>query len=539
MNKTFRKRASSYFLNTLAVAMSLQMVFAPDAQAGLFTSEKTAFQDLSQKPATWKERAVIEAFAFLVNTNQLEGFLAGTIKIAKYVPGVGGGLRDIPPETLETGLHIGAEAIRMMVQMQGEAKAYPEITYLNWLHSSRWMDRRLTQQELNRKEPADNSVSDSRYYQELLSLAESKASWARDLEILVDGPASFARREQIILSAKKSVDVMVWAILDDETGFELRDQLIQKHREGLDVRVIVDGLVNQRRGYRQAVKDLEKSGVKVVRWRHKETPFFGQHRKMLIVDGTHMVAGGLNPGNSYSHKAVADKDKWRDTDIYATGEIVQDGNKLFAQIWNEQAPMKVMAVRESAIRNGNIAVSLVELMPDIKRQTGSTVMLSVLKAIRGAQQSIDIENAYVILFPQLETEIRKALRRGVRVRVLTNSDKSVDEAVISQPMMISAKRLAEMGAEVYLRKGSTLHSKFMIVDNRLVLIGSYNLHPRSERIEGEMVFLINDAKTAHDFSRVFENDLRADIAQKSSAEQIKPEVSFVVRFTLRYFYDLL
>lgn len=521
-------------LFTLAVVgLSIPAVATPKQE-----SATEVFQDLSQKPHTAKERALIEAFAFLVNTNQLDGFLRGTINVAKYIPFVGGKVREIPPETLEAGLHIGAEAIRMLVQIHGEDKSYPEISYLNWIHASRWMEKRLDSQELVRTENVPNNIAHPRYYAELLSLAESKNSRAQDFEILVDGPSSFQKRKQIIDRAEKSIDVMTWAILDDETGFEFRDQLIAKHRQGVHVRVIVDGLVSQRRGYGQAVRDLAIAGIQVVRWKHKEIPFFGQHRKMMIVDGTYMVAGGLNAGNAYSHKAVEDKDKWRDTDIYATGDIVQEGNELFAKIWNEQVGNPLPA-RKSSITGGAISMSLVELMPDIRRQTGSTVMLSTLKAIRGAQHSIDIENAYVILFPQLEKELQRALDRGVRVRVLTNSDSSVDEAIISQPMMLSAKRLAEMGVEVYFRQGSTLHSKFMVVDKKLSMIGSYNLHPRSERIEGEMIFVINDDSIGNDFTKVFENDLRSGIAKRVQAHDIHVEVNFLLKFTMRYFFDLL
>lgn len=528
-----RKKSLIHFLNTLFLASLLGSV-----PRSVQAAEAKPFQDLSQTPPTAVEEGVLETFAFLVNTGQLDGFLKGTLKVLEYTPFVGGKVRAIPPETRKLGVHIGAEAVRMLVQMRGEDAAYPGITYLPWQHVSRWMEKRLKAQEDARSTSFANSISDPRYYEELLSLAETRESRARDLEILVNGPASFAKREELIRQARKSIDLMAWAILDDETGFGLRDQLIAKHRAGVEVRVMVDNLVSQRPGYRQAVRDLAVAGIEVVRWRDKNVPFFGQHRKMMIVDGTYMVAGGLNPGNTYSHKGVSEKDKWRDTDIYATGEIVDEGNRLFAELWNAQSATK-LPPRVSFIRGGDIPISLVNHKPDPRRQTGSTIMLSLLKAIRGAQKSVDIENAYVILFPELEREIQKALARGVRVRVLTNSDQSVDEAIVSQPLLISSQRLARMGAEVYLRQGSTLHSKFLVIDNELVAIGSYNLHPRSERVEGEMIFWIRDTKTAQDFTRIFEKDLNPAVAKKATAEEIHPDLGFTVKFTLRYFYDLL
>ncbi|MNS88904.1 Major cardiolipin synthase ClsA [compost metagenome] len=338
--------------------------------------------------------------------------------------------------------------------------------------------------------------------------------------------------------------MMTWAVLDDETGYELRDLLIQKHREGVAVRLMVDGQVNQRKGYSQAVKEMEKAGVPVMRWYHKSIPYVGQHRKMMVVDGTHMVAGGLNPGNTYSHKAGEAKDHWRDTDFYATGDFVNQGNQLFAKLWNEQIKwhslkQQPMTVHQSAITGGNISVALVEYMPSLQKQTGSTIMMSMLKSIRGAQSSIDIENAYVILFPELEYEITQAIKRGVKVRVLSNSDMSVDEAIISQPMMRSAKRLATIGAEVYQRKGSTLHSKFMVIDNQIVIIGSYNLHPRSERVEGEIVVIVDDQATAQTFTDTFNKDIDPAIAKHAQAKDIVVKDGVLLDATMRIFFDLL
>ena len=46
---------------------------------------------------------------------------------------------------------------------------------------------------------------------------------------------------------------------------------------------------------------MEDNGVKVIRWRNTDEPYQGQHRKLLIVDDEAAIAGGLNPGNCYSH----------------------------------------------------------------------------------------------------------------------------------------------------------------------------------------------------------------------------------------------
>jgi Phosphatidylserine/phosphatidylglycerophosphate/cardiolipin synthases and related enzymes len=501
-------------------------------------------QDLSERGTTTYEKLWLEYLAFTINTNSFDDFMANNLTIAKILPVIGGKIRDVPADTVDLGMQIAEEAARMLVEMRGLSKKYPNIKYLEWKDLSRWMKLRMDAQEEARRAPFKNDVQDSRYMSELYDLAETSPARAREFKILVDGPQSFAKRDVLIDNAKESIDLATWAVLDDETGNELRDQLIRKHNQGVKVRLMVDGQVNRRKGYSQAVKEMEKAGVPVMRWFHPTIPFVGQHRKMMIVDGTYMVAGGLNPGNTYSHKAGDPKNHWRDTDFYATGDFVNQGNKLFAKLWNEQIKwhnlkLQPMSTAQSQITGGNIPVSLVEYMPSAEKPTGSTIMMSMLKAIRGAQTSIDIENAYVIMFPELQHELTQAISRGVKIRVLSNSDMSVDEAIISQPMMRSAKRMASIGAEVYQRKGSTLHSKFMVIDNQIVIIGSYNLHPRSERVEGEIVAVVDDRATAQTFTDTFNKDINPSIAKLSKESDIKVSEGVMLDATLRMFFDLL
>lgn len=167
-------------------------------------------------------------------------------------------------------------------------------------------------------------------------------------------------------------------------------------------------------------------------------------------------------------------------------------------------------------------------------------MMTLLKGIREAQSTIEIENAYIVLFPALKTELQSAIQRGVKVRVLTNSHISVDEPIIAIPILRSAYDLAQMGAEVYLKKGHTLHSKLAIFDDQHTMVMSYNLHPRSERIEEEMALLIKDRKINADMKRIFEADISSEKAIKiNRAEEIQIPENVIALPILRIFFDAL
>src|SRR5690606_14702925 len=93
-------------------------------------------------------------------------------------------------------------------------------------------------------------------------------------------------------------------------------------------------------------------------------------------------------------------------------------------------------------------------------------------AIENAKESIDIANAYFILTPALEEALVAALERGVEVRIITNSMQSIDEPMIALPIIQSVAKLAQKGAKVFLKKGQTLHTKMLRVD-QMAWLGSY------------------------------------------------------------------
>lgn len=366
-------------------------------------------------------------------------------------------------------------------------------------------------------------------------------------EPLIDGPASFAAREKLIEGATDSIHMMSWAFYDDVTGMDTADKLIAKHNEGVDVRIIVDGQVAARPHHHHALDKMEAAGIDVVRWRDAERPYDGQHRKLMVVDGETAIAGGMNVGDMYSHMGEVDGQKWRDTDVKMQGGAVADAEALFAGLWNAQAEagadvgkigddvlQKAADFAQTVQGEGKAAV--VDHVPG--PDGDAHILQATLKAIEGATEKVDIENAYFISTPDIKDALLSALERGVQVRILTNSADSVDEPIVTAPILGSLPELADAGAEIYLKKGDTLHSKFMVVDDAFVSVGSYNLHPRSQRYEGELMMNVLDDDFASSMHSTFEADIAAAHHAKTGAD-IEVPSSAMSKLASRYFFDQL
>lgn len=501
-----------------------------------------AIQDLSQLETTPEEQRLIKIWARMVEDNTLKKNIGTLINELKSTPSpIAAKLASVPQAQQDYAINALTSSIEAVVKMRSLTSDSRSASYREWNRAigGKQQMNSLSEEitlKINKAEGKDT-----------LALAGSEWVRTEKVEVLVNGKASFDRRDSLMKAATKSINILTWSIYDDVTGNELVELLLAKRKENrsLPIRVIIDGQVSMTSGHGDNVAKLEKAGIEVIRWFNTKLSYVGQHRKMIVIDDQHLIAGGLNYGDVYSHKNPDEKVlRWRDTDIYAKGAGALQGNQLFASLWNQQIEerrlkQKKMLAAPVVDDAGGVEFSVINNDPT-KNDKGSTIMLTMLKAIREAKHMIDIENAYIILFPALKQEIQNAIKRNVQVRVLTNSGTSVDEPVVSIPILRSVAEFSKMGAKVYVKKGATLHSKFFAVDSQIAMIMSYNLHPRSERVEGEMSTIVRDTEFAKTMHAVFDNDIsEANATEIKSPSDVQISKSAVSVPTLRIFFDML
>ncbi len=414
---------------------------------------------------------------------------------------------------------------------------------------------------------------------------EGNLSWpALDELTFAEGPesaeirGSFRERDRLIEEARESIWATYWSIYGDATGRQFVDALIRKHAESpeVDIRVIVDGQVALRPGHGEHLALLEDAGIPVVRW-FRESPqdrALGTHRKMLIVDGYAVLAGGMNVGDWYSHRGPVDAPRWRDSDALVEGPSAAQAANLFARLWNEQyariaqhrepthgerivyaagtlehrgLPDSDVDVRLAGCLERSGCVAVLDHQPESPtlgadghlQPTRDPILFAMLRAFEGATRTIDIEHAYPVLTPPMIAALHDALDRGVRVRVLTNSEQSVDDPAFMGPPILG--RMAELfdrpdglaRPEIWLRRGSTVHSKWLVVDGLYTQVGSYNLYGRSHRIDAEASLTFLDADFGRRMTVVFEHDLEsADLAEPTRDRVPRSLLSLL---TFRYF----
>lgn len=284
-----------------------------------------------------------------------------------------------------------------------------------------------------------------------------------------------------------------------------------------------------------------------MKWKSRRYRANGNHRKLMVIDTEHVIVGGMNIGNNYSH--MGNDDKWRDLDVYLRGgDAPLNAQNQFAAIWNKQIEefpklrQKLGTVKETASiaesREGQKVLFVDQHPGSAVNKYYHNIHTAMVKLFRDARSSIDIENAYFIMDPIIKSEIKAALQRGVKVRIFTNSDISVDEKVISMAIMHSAREALIMGAEIYLRQTTNLHSKYMIVDGEISVIGSFNFHPRSLRFDAENVAVIFDKDLGIELTQHFEDAIKDELFIKDPS-LFKINWDLIGFLTHSFYFDFL
>ena len=136
-----------------------------------------------------------------------------------------------------------------------------------------------------------------------------------------------------------------------------------------------------------------------------------------------------------------------------------------------------------------------------------SMQLMYLIAITAAVKTIDIASAYFVPDEMTRLALVAALKRGVRLRVITPG-RHIDTQTVRHASRALWGDLLEAGAEIHVYQPTMYHCKVVIVDGLLTSVGSTNFDPRSFHLNDEANLNIYDTRFAAQLTEVFENDLR-------------------------------
>ena len=226
------------------------------------------------------------------------------------------------------------------------------------------------------------------------------------------------------------------------------------------------------------------------------------HRKLALFDGVRAMVGGSNIGDEYSGHGSGRK--WRDAGVMIEGPAVAELGVLFRETWqHDGAPFPEQGLLpESSSREGDDTVGIIGGSP---RHPRSAIRRSFQLAIAGASESVGVMTPYFLPGPRLVRSLLKAVRRGVRVRLIL-------PAVSDVPLVRLLSRgyyhpLLTNGIEIFERQQEMLHAKVMLIDGQWSIFGSANLDHRSFKRNYEVGVIIESREFGGQVAEMIDRDL--------------------------------
>ncbi len=324
-------------------------------------------------------------------------------------------------------------------------------------------------------------------------------------------------------AAQRRIWLESYIFAADPAGKAVAAVLKAKAQAGLDVRVMYDavgclGTPNaffedmQRAGVQ--VHGFHKFGYALRRWDFFHIFNRRNHRKLLVVDDHIAYFGGMNFVDRCGVIVVDESQParrpvsngWRDVHVRVSGPQVPQLAATMNYLWfkAQHIPLKrTRWPRRKMLQAGGEGLFFFDCEPGFKGRRAARVLCPLL---RRARRSITIAVAYFIPSGPVLRELLRAVRRGVKVRVLIPANSDVPMA--RWACRHHYERLVERGIRIYERQDLMLHSKALVIDGLWSVIGSCNLDPRSLRSNLEFLGVVRSQALARTLEQICAFELR-------------------------------
>jgi cardiolipin synthase len=327
---------------------------------------------------------------------------------------------------------------------------------------------------------------------------------------LIGGREAFPMMLEAIRHAHRRVHFEMYILRDDAIGREFKAAFVERARAGVEVRVIFDGLGSFGLPAR-FVDELREAGAEVhvfhpvAPWRKHWGLNKRDHQKLLLIDDEFGFTGGINVGDEYQ-PVDAGGGGWHDVHALVEGPVVFDLGRLFRETWihvgGSPFPEPALPIPRPDLHEHT---ALVEVISNLRMQTRSEMRYAYLHAIRRAESTISIMNAYFIPDVGLRRAFGLAVKRGVDVRVIVPSRSDVAAVYYASRHLYG--RLLRRGVRIFEWPERMMHAKCGVIDGVWSTIGTYNLDRRSFLHNLEVALVTIDRPLGARMQAQFERDL--------------------------------
>lgn len=324
-----------------------------------------------------------------------------------------------------------------------------------------------------------------------------------DLKVYTEGRSKLRDLLADLERATQHIHMEYYIIEDDEVGRAVSDVLIRKASRGVIVRLIYDD-VGCWRVSKHFFDTMRRGGVEVRPFLEVRFPSFTgrvnyrNHRKIVVIDGCVGYVGGMNLAHRYVEGLPWGT--WRDTHLRLEGRAVHGLQTAFLLDWYF-VDRTLITDRVYFPHLPNRAGALVQVVTGEPIGPWKELMQGFVSILSSAREYVYLQTPYFLPTEPVLAAMQTAALSGVDVRLML--PERDDTRLVYYASCSYLKDVLQAGVKVYLYRPGFLHSKLMVVDDKLATVGTANIDFRSFEHNFEVNAFIYDATEAIRLRHVF------------------------------------
>ncbi len=333
-----------------------------------------------------------------------------------------------------------------------------------------------------------------------------------EVEIYTSGYDFFPSLLMEIGKAEHHIHIDTFIISDDPLGRIIADALIDKAKQGVEVRLIYDD-VGSWRTPNSFFMRMRNEGIEVYAFMPVRFPAFTSrvnyrnHRKICVIDGEVGFIGGMNIARRYVQGTP--KQSWRDTHVKLTGAAVYGLQRAFLVDWYFVSKVFITErsyYPEIIIGQNN---SLVQVVTSSPTSLWPEIEQGYVRILTNAKHYVYMETPYFLPTDPILFAMRVAALSGVDVRLMIPYE--TDTKVVEWASRSYVIEASKAGVKILLYRKGFNHSKLLVSDDAMATIGSTNVDFRSFENDFEANAFFYDKKIALQVKEVFLADQKDSI----------------------------
>lgn len=356
------------------------------------------------------------------------------------------------------------------------------------------------------------------------------------VEYLNSGGKKFEKLKEELAKAEHYIFIEYFIIEEGLMWNSILDILIEKVKQGVDVRVIYDDVGCLKRLPYKYNRILESYGIKCKVF-NPFVPLLSiimnnrDHRKIVVIDGHTAFTGGINLADEYINVNPHFYKRygyWKDTAVMLKGEAVWNFAVMFLTAWDSfinESEDYYKFLPDDKFKNDFNSNEFVLPFGDSPLDNDNVGEMAYLNMINQAKKYVYITTPYLILDNETVTALCLAAKKGVDVRIITPHipDKWYVHMVTrgNYPMLI------ESGVKIYEFTPGFIHSKTFVSDEQLAIVGTINLDYRSLYLHFECATWMYKSRAVFSVKEDFVNTLEQ--SERVTLEDCK-NIKWITKF---------